>query len=143
MKTKIPAQIDTLQQACQFLKELYDNGESYHCDDPAADIEDDNGRLFTDDEAALLDKTMDRLRELCDPCEILLWFDPPFAGKEYVNNVPIEWSGYKFPEESPFEFVRVNEDDRWVLTPLNETDRGFFSQIIVEKTFFQPTVFAH
>lgn len=80
MKTSIPQQINDMNEVRSFLKALYDNGESYHPEDPAADIiGNDDKALFTKEEADKLDATMTRIYEICDankqdPCEIILNF---------------------------------------------------------------------
>lgn len=59
MKTTLPAKITTIEEAQDFLLELLENGEAYHPEDPAKDIEDGSGnRLFTDEEAEKLDGLM-------------------------------------------------------------------------------------
>jgi hypothetical protein len=70
MKTILPKDITTIDEAKKLLTELYVNGESYHCEDDATDIE-----IFTFNEGANLNRLMDRIYSLAliDPCEYLLY----------------------------------------------------------------------
>ncbi len=79
MKTVLPESINSLEEAKEFLKALYDNGESYHPEDKAATIVGDlpDGRLFTDKEASELDAIMTQVHDKFsfDPCEYILSLD--------------------------------------------------------------------
>lgn len=71
MTTVLPPNIITINQAKNFLKALYDNGEAFHPEDNANDV------LFemevTAQERALLNKLMDDIYNLedFDPCDYL------------------------------------------------------------------------
>jgi len=75
MNTIIPAVITTSEHASQFLTDLFNNGESYHPEDSAFDIEDMYGeRLFSDEEAGMINEAMEQVYDVADfdPCELLL-----------------------------------------------------------------------
>jgi hypothetical protein len=72
MKTILPTTIKTIQQAKEFLTELYHNEESFHPEDDAFDI------VWSQDEPSERDKhrlnsLMEDIYELeMNPCEFLL-----------------------------------------------------------------------
>jgi len=72
MKTILPPSIITVNQAKNFLKALYDNGEAFHPEDNVNDV------MFlmevTAQERALLNKLMDDIYNLgdFDPCNYLM-----------------------------------------------------------------------
>ena len=70
MKTKIPESINSLEEAYCFLKDLVDNAEIWHPDDDATDvIWDGTDEPPTPEEAAMLNKLMDEVRDYDpDPC---------------------------------------------------------------------------
>jgi hypothetical protein len=63
MKTKLPANIGTIEEAETFLTELYENGEAYHPEDLASDVinSQTDERLFTDEESEKLDALMTQI----------------------------------------------------------------------------------
>jgi len=82
LKTKLPASIKTIGKAENFLTELFNNGESYHPEDLAADCL----PFITNIEADHLDNLMCDIYNLegndgrhtnlvFDPCEFLLSID--------------------------------------------------------------------
>lgn len=82
MKTTLPTEIKTVDEAKALLRALHTNGESYHPEDSAKSIFNRSGDLlFTTDESVQLDKLMSDIYEglnggdhLCpvfDPCEYL------------------------------------------------------------------------
>lgn len=87
MKTNLPASILTVQEAKEFLTVLFDNGESYHPEDDAADVGNWSMTIFlpifTEPEAEQLNKLMEDIYNLegnngnhanpiFDPCGFLL-----------------------------------------------------------------------
>jgi len=64
MKTNLPEQLTTAEEAKVFLTELYKNGESYHPDDDAQIIALEAGRTFTSTEAKKLNDLMEQCFEL-------------------------------------------------------------------------------
>lgn len=81
MKTSLPIAIHTIAEAKKFLKELYNNNESFHPEDNAKDIITSNGkRLFTDSEADKLNALMDQIYYLksFDPCEYIINLDSDY-----------------------------------------------------------------
>jgi hypothetical protein len=74
MKTILPPKIITVEQAKNFLKALFDNGEAFHPEDDANDVS--FGMEVTAQERALLNKLMDEIYALgdFDPCEYLNQF---------------------------------------------------------------------
>lgn len=97
MKTVIPERINSVTEAMNFMKELYDNGESFHPEDSAFDIikHGSQDRLFTDEEAEKIDERMldiSALLEHFDPCSYLLRLDKRWQGlavppsrQEYIH----------------------------------------------------------
>lgn len=95
MKTHLPTAITTVQEAKDFLKALWTNGESYHPDDSAGDIVlvSDGCYQFTDDEATALNTLMDAIHALdFDPSEYLLELD--FRLAHYIDKYE-QRTGYK------------------------------------------------
>lgn len=97
MKTNLPATITSVEEAKAFLTELQANGEAYHPEDNAHDIE---WRNMPEDQKPdyiqfrLLNKLMndiyvlngnDHTCPVFDPCEFLLELDPDYAGA--ISNV--------------------------------------------------------
>ena len=79
LKTPLPEAIENLEQAKAYLKALYDNGESYHPDDNAADCL----SFISKKEGEIMDALMDRICALAkgtdfDPCLFLLELDPNY-----------------------------------------------------------------
>jgi len=75
MKTTIPSVITTSEDAKKFLTDLFNNGEAYHPEDSAFDIENMYGeRLFSDEESSLMNEAMWQVYDVADfdPCELLL-----------------------------------------------------------------------
>jgi hypothetical protein len=73
MKTNLPEQLTTAEEAKSFLRELYKNGESYHPDDDAQMVALEDVRTFTSTEAKNLNALMKQCYELLpDPCEVLM-----------------------------------------------------------------------
>lgn len=88
MKTIIPANINTLDEAKSFLTNLHINGEAYHPEDSAETVENNDGRLFTDEESVKLNILMDQIYNLdgnngdhrnpkFDPCCFILDLTDP------------------------------------------------------------------
>lgn len=90
MKTKLPEQITTVEEAKAFLTELHKNGESYHPEDDANDIVSGIGthpglHLFNQEEGDKLNKLMNDIYDIpgnqdihkmvFDPCGFLLDLD--------------------------------------------------------------------
>lgn len=63
MKTTLPTEIKTIEQAKDLLRQLHLNNESYHPDDSAETIirGGDDERVFTDQEAEQLNKLMNEI----------------------------------------------------------------------------------
>jgi hypothetical protein len=77
MKTKLPASINSEEEAKSFLSELYNNQESFHPEDSAHDFV---GIFFTEEEATQVENLINQiydLKEKFDPCEFLLSLDLP------------------------------------------------------------------
>lgn len=78
MKTTIPAEIKTYDQAYAFLKELHNNGEIFHPDDDPSSVgyRNETGdwiTLFKPDEAALVNKAMNECFNVnADPSAIAM-----------------------------------------------------------------------
>jgi hypothetical protein len=77
MKTTLPPNIITVEQAKNFLKALFDNGEAFHPEDNANDIEFNpppGVEPPTAAERALLNKLMEEIYNLgdFDPCDYLM-----------------------------------------------------------------------
>ena len=73
MRTQLPFSIDTVEEAREFLQELFDNDESYHPEDDAHDII-WNGTTVDMFEKDRLNELMEDMRELegFDACEFLM-----------------------------------------------------------------------
>lgn len=74
LKTKLPKNIKSLQQAIDYLTLLYINGESYHCDDSAHDIiwSLPESQQPTQNECNHLNVLMAQVHSFHpDPCEVL------------------------------------------------------------------------
>jgi hypothetical protein len=80
MKTTLPAAINTIGEAENFLTSLHNNNEAFHPEDDATDLV---GDLFTQSEGEQLNKLMNDIYNLegnngnhatpiFDPCEFLL-----------------------------------------------------------------------
>ncbi len=94
MKTTLPTRINTVAEAQAFLKELYTNGESFHPEDDALNIDWDCDPRPTVDEQFRLNLLMEDIYNLSgndgrhsgkmifDPCTCLLELDP-----EYLQRV--------------------------------------------------------
>lgn len=67
MRTQLPFCIDTVEEAQEFLRELFDNGESYHPEDDAHDI------IWNGTHVDMFEK--DRLNELMEDMRELDGFD--------------------------------------------------------------------
>lgn len=91
MKTTLPQAIATIEEAQAFLTELEGNGESFHPEDNAHNIQWHCCNPPTAGEADLLNKLMQDIYDLpgndgrhidlvFDPCEFLLMLDPDYAG---------------------------------------------------------------
>ena len=83
MKTIVPLEIKTKEEAASFLIDLYKNDELYHPESDAEDIvmvDRDNflsnvteSRLFNDVEAKKLNRAMDQIYKVMhDPCGFIL-----------------------------------------------------------------------
>lgn len=78
LKTQLPAEIKTIDEAKKLLTDLFNNDEAYHCEDPAAECLEN----ATSVEAKQLDKLMSDIYNLdgnnnvadmaFDPCGFLL-----------------------------------------------------------------------
>ena len=89
MKTTLPQSIETAEQAKQLLTNLYNNGESFHPEDDATDIEWATCEEPTEAECILLNKLMADIYDLpgnenpmnmaFDPCEFLLSLDVEYS----------------------------------------------------------------
>lgn len=92
MRTPLPEQISTIDEAKAFLKALYDNGESFHPEDDPHDIghQDAAGQwidLFTREEADQVENLMDQAWKTMqgtdeDPCGYILSLDPAYKMEE-------------------------------------------------------------
>jgi len=74
MKTILPSTISTEQQAVDFLTMLHNNGEAFHPEDNAHDIEWGNDDPPTPDQCDKLNSLMEQIYDLgtVDPCAVLL-----------------------------------------------------------------------
>lgn len=89
MKTSLPQSIQTIDQAKVLLTDLYNNGESFHPEDDATQIEWDTCDEPTEAECILLNKLMGDIYDLpgndnCmnmafDPCMFILCLDPEYS----------------------------------------------------------------
>lgn len=77
MKTDIPNEIQTIEQAKAYLKSLYDNGEDYHPEDDAFGICWSMEEHPTEEEMKRMNKVMEDIYDLgnFDPCGYLLDLD--------------------------------------------------------------------
>lgn len=88
MKTVLPKRITTVEEAKSLLTDLYNNNESFHCEDDANDCLEG---IATKEEGDLLNKLMGDIYDLpgndgkhdnsisfC-PCEFLLNLDPEYS----------------------------------------------------------------
>jgi hypothetical protein len=81
LQTVLPAAITTVDEAKTFLQQLFNNGESYHCEDDANDC---LRGIVTKEQGNLLNKLMAdcfKLKDF-DPCAFLLDINP-----EYLPNL--------------------------------------------------------
>lgn len=96
MKTKLPDAITSIEEAKAFLTDLYNNGESYHPEDNAHDVDwnvPHNVTVPDFAECEHLNKLMDDIYKLpgndniesmaFDPCEFLLHLDPDYGKDQY------------------------------------------------------------
>tara|TARA_R110002012_G_scaffold189097_1_gene356280 strand:- start:361 stop:636 length:276 start_codon:yes stop_codon:yes gene_type:complete len=73
IKTYFMVHIHREDQAKKFLDKLYEDGLMYHPEDDAHDIITNEGKLFTADEADLLNERMGEIFGILDdPCEYVL-----------------------------------------------------------------------
>jgi hypothetical protein len=89
MKTNLPDSINTIDEAKTFLTDLFNNGESFHPEDDAFDINWPKGEQPTDEECSKLNNLMADIYNLegnhspydmvFDPCEFLLMLDPEYV----------------------------------------------------------------
>lgn len=88
MTTTLPTEIKTIEQAKAYLAELYNNGESYHPEDPA-NLVDWQFTEPTADECLQLDKLMSDIYKLpgFDPCQFLLLLNNSFYNDEFKTNL--------------------------------------------------------
>lgn len=76
LQTKLPAEIKTAEDAKKLLTDLFNNGESYHCDDDANDCLEG---IVTRAEGDLLNKLMRDIHDIkFDGCGFLLNIDPEY-----------------------------------------------------------------
>jgi hypothetical protein len=63
MKTKTPNYINSVEEAKDFLRDLFNNGEAYNPEDDAIDVikVDSGDRVFTDDEAEEMNVLMSQV----------------------------------------------------------------------------------
>jgi hypothetical protein len=77
LKTVLPAKITTIEQAKQYLTDLYNNSESYHPEDSASDCLDIDAET-----GAKMDELMEQVygffSDDFDPCGFLLHLDPDY-----------------------------------------------------------------
>jgi hypothetical protein len=115
MKTNLPSEITSIEEAKKFLSELHANGESFHPEDNAHDIDWDLPDEQKPDymQSRQLNKLMFDIYNLpgndrshvnlaFDPCDYLLWLDVNFNDsrlKEAIENGTLE----KFTTE--YEYV--------------------------------------
>ncbi len=73
MKTALPTSISSIEEANKLLKELYENGESFHPEDDVFDLDFDTDEPPTWEEKVQLDYLFDQMYEIeeYDPCEYL------------------------------------------------------------------------
>lgn len=87
MKTTLPAQITTVEEAKAFLSALHANSESYHPEDDAHTVQWTTGESISQADATQLNKLMEDIYNLpgndgrhvnlaFDPCEYLLSLEP-------------------------------------------------------------------
>jgi hypothetical protein len=84
MRTRLPLRIDTVEEAKEFLTDLYNNGEAYHPEDDAHDI------IWVGTEVSMFEK--DRLNELMQniydlPCNSDRYPDLGFDPCEHINEM--------------------------------------------------------
>lgn len=89
MKTLLPAKIETVEQAKQFLSDLHSNNETFHPEDDATQLV---GDPFNQQEGTQLNKLMSDIYNLegnnsaqdmiFDPCQFLLELDPDYITAE-------------------------------------------------------------
>ena len=74
MKTVLPNEIKTVEQAKAFLTDLHNNGEAYHPEDDAHEIVWNTEERPTTNDMNMLNFLMDEIYKLpdFDPCEFLL-----------------------------------------------------------------------
>lgn len=94
LKTILPSYLDNLEQAKQYLSDLYNNNESYHPDDSAGDC------LDIDDETAeKMDLLMDRVFELAQGTDFDVYF--------FILGLDPEYKPENFPDDSPAVTNRI------------------------------------
>ena len=72
MKTNLNRKIETIEDAKQFLSELFNNDEAYHPEDNANDIEFKTAKVSAQEREALNPLMNDCFIKGFDPCEYLL-----------------------------------------------------------------------
>lgn len=76
MKTELPKELKTIEEATKFLHDLTDNGEAYHPEDSAHNIIWNLEEEPTEEECDHLNKLMDDIYDLewigTDPCGIIM-----------------------------------------------------------------------
>jgi hypothetical protein len=81
LKTVLPDKITAIEEAKQYLTDLYKNNESYHPEDGAADCLD-----IDSETGARMDELMEQVysfaNEAFDPCMFVLELDPTYKGME-------------------------------------------------------------
>lgn len=91
MKTQLPNEIKTIEDAKAFLTDLHTNNETFHPEDDATDI-DWQTCIVSDVEAIQLNKLMADIYNLAegfDPCEFLLMQDADYVAEIKANDP--EW----------------------------------------------------
>lgn len=128
--SKIWRHIHTEGDAKKFLKELFDNGESYHPDDDVFDLIDG---LFNEDESKGLNKIMQEIYSLpsnFDPCQYLLDLDLEFHKHYNIEEYETE-TGYTIREpytkEEAEQFGDYGQIDRLLIIERAKNEILFIS----------------
>jgi DNA-directed RNA polymerase subunit F len=134
MITILPQSITTISEAKKLLKDLYDNGESFHPEDDATDL---SGDPFTKEEGEKLNTLMEQIYTITssdkfDPCKYLLSLqDAITVFDEYVIKKITDWplmvDHIQSYEINPEQLIMNGEKPHTMLEYIGdaETDSAF------------------
>ena len=124
MTTNLTRTIDSPETAKAFLRDLHNNGESYHPDDSADSVE-WSGDDPDANECIKLDSLMDACRDFLDPCEELLALAHKDKTYQLKDKSGRGWTGESNGYDIYFDFSEeTDNDDIDIFEYLNTSELG-------------------